>query len=80
MEMQPITESLKALMMRQDMRSKAAGTVELHGMKVPGAAIEARTGEVAGDREGSRQGPKCVWTNTSMTKRARSTAHLAIVA
>lgn len=75
-----ISDSLLELLTRQDMRSKAVGAAELHGMKVPGAAIEARTGEVAGDREGSRQGPKCVWTNTSMTKRARSTAHLAIVA
>lgn len=50
--MERISDSVYGLLMRQGVRTKAAGTDNVHGMKKPGAADESARRQVAADREG----------------------------
>ena len=44
--MEPISEALRDLLVRQELRGKTAGTVETRGKKTPGAADEGARRQV----------------------------------
>jgi len=49
--MEPISEALRELLVRQELRGKTAGTVMSSRMREPGAADEGARRQVAADRE-----------------------------
>ncbi len=62
-----VTKVLEGFLVTRGDIKRPVATGKLTNEK-PGAAIEARTGEVAGDQGGQRQGLKCVWNNPNMPK------------